>query len=419
MVLKRNAIIRSLWWIAPVILAVVCLVLLLGGTGGAAPALAAQPVAPEDNVVTIGVQAALTLGNATIGVRQANAVQLAVDQVNAAGGIDIGGTLYTVELAVADSACKPEQADDAANALLAAGAVAVVGDTCSSASFVAQPIFDAADVSMVSASSTSPQLTDRGLDTTFRVITRDDTWPIRAAEALYNTYALQSVAIIALEGFDDLTAINAFIDAFEVTLGGTITSINIIASVDDINDTLVKIDGEGAHGIYFPWYDAAFAGQVALEAQTLGMVDTTIVWDSMSEAKSVLLPGYDAVAGSAAEMDYAIFYYREPAEMPGYTEFNAAYVAAAFPLYGDEAQMWGAFAYDAANIILDAIDRADTAARPGVGCRAGHRRAEHRPHLPPGRLPAPGSQRPALRRHGAPGAGGHPAIPRGAPRPSS
>ncbi len=303
MVLKRNAIIRSLWWIAPVILAVVCLVLLLGETGGAARALAAQPVAPEDNVVTIGVQAALTLGNATIGVRQANAVQLAVDQVNAAGGIDIGGTLYTVELAIADSACKPEQADDAANALLAAGAVAVVGDTCSSASFVAQPIFDAADVSMVSASSTSPQLTDRGLDTTFRVITRDDTWPIRAAEALYNTYALQSVAIIALEGFDDLTAINAFIDAFEVTLGGTITSINIIASVDDINDTLVKIDGEGAHGIYFPWYDAAFAGQVALEAQTLGMVDTTIVWDSMSETKSVLLPGYDAVAGSAAEMD--------------------------------------------------------------------------------------------------------------------
>ena len=360
MVLKRNAIIRSLWWIAPVILAVVCLALLLGGTGGTAPVLAAQPVAPEDNVVTIGVQAALTLGNATIGVRQANAVQLAVDQVNAAGGIDIGGTLYTVELAIADSACKPEQADDAANALLAAGAVAVVGDTCSSASFVAQPIFDAADVSMVSASSTSPQLTDRGLDTTFRVITRDDTWPIRAAEALYNTYALQSVAIIALEGFDDLTAINAFIDAFEVTLGGTITSINIIASVDDINDTLVKIDGEGAHGIYFPWYDAAFAGQVALEAQTLGMVDTTIVWDSMSEANSVLLPGYNAVAGSAAEMDYAIFYYREPAEMPGYTEFNAAYVAAAFPLYGDEAQMWGAFAYDAANIILDAIDWADS-----------------------------------------------------------
>jgi branched-chain amino acid transport system substrate-binding protein len=360
MVLKRNAIIRSLWWIAPVILAVVCLVLLLGGTGGAARALAAQPAAPEENVVTIGVQAALTLGNATIGVRQANAVQLAVDQVNAAGGIDIGGTLYTVELAVADSACKPEQADDAANALLAAGAVAVVGDTCSSSSFVAQTIFDAEDVSMVSASSTSPQLTDRGLDTTFRVITRDDTWPIRAADALYNTYAMHSVAIIAMEGFDDITAINAFIDAYEITLGGVITSTNIIASAADLSDTLAKIQGEGANGIYFPWYDAVLAGQMALDAHNLGMVDTPIFWDSMNESKSLLLPDYDAEAGPAAEMNYAFFYYREPADMPGYTDFNAAYVAAAFLEYGDEALMYGAFAYDAANIILDAIDRADS-----------------------------------------------------------
>jgi branched-chain amino acid transport system substrate-binding protein len=360
MLSKRSAITRSLWWIVPVILAGVCLALLLGGTGQASRVLAAPQRETADNVIKIGVQAALTLGNNFIGVRQANAVRLAVDEINAAGGIDIGGTLYTVELVLADSKCKPDTADDAANALVDAGVVAVVGDTCSSASFVAQEIFDAAGVSMVSSSSTSPQITDRGFDTTFRVITRDDTWPIRAADALYNTYALQSVAIIAMQDYDDITAINAFVDEFEVTLGGTITSINIVASVGDIHNTLVKIQGEGAHGIYFPWYDAAFAGQVALEAQALGMVDTTIVWDSMSEAKSVLLPGYDAVAGTAAEMDYAIFYYREPADMPGYAAFNAAYVAAAFPEFGDEAQMWGAFAYDAANIILEAIDRADS-----------------------------------------------------------
>jgi len=41
--------------------------------------------------------------------------------------------------------------------------------------------------------------------------------------------------------------------------------------------------------------------------------------------------------------------------MPGYAAFNAAYQAANFPEYGDEAQSWGAFAYDAARIILSAI----------------------------------------------------------------
>ena len=356
MLSKRKVIIRSWWFILPVILAGACATLLLGGMQTSSRALAA----PADNVIKIGVQAALTLGNDFIGIRQANAVQLAVDQVNAAGGIDIGGTPYTIEVVLADSQCRPDQADDAANLLLAAGVVAAVGDTCSSAHFVAQEIFDAAGVSLVSASATSPQVTDRGFDTSFRVITRDDTWSIWAAESLYNTYAMQSVAIIAMAGAENTTPVLSFIDAFEVTLGGTITSINSITSAADLTTTLTKIQGEGAHAIYFPSYDSALAGQMALEAYNLGMVDTPIVWDSMSEPKSMLLPAYDAEAGAAAEMNYATFYYREPADMPGYAAFNAAYVAAAFPEYGDEAQMWGAFAYDAAKIILAAIDRADS-----------------------------------------------------------
>ena len=356
MLSKRKVIIRSWWFILPVILAGACATLLLGGMQTSSRALAA----PADNVIKIGVQAALTLGNDFIGIRQANAVQLAVDQVNAAGGIDIGGTPYTIEVVLADSQCRPDQADDAANLLLAAGVVAAVGDTCSSAHFVAQEIFDAAGVSLVSASATSPQVTDRGFDTSFRVITRDDTWSIWAAESLYNTYAMQSVAIIAMAGAENTTPVLSFIDAFEVTLGGTITSINSITSAADLTTTLTKIQGEGAHAIYFPSYDSTLAGQMALEAYNLGMVDTPIVWDSMSETRSMSLPAYDTEAGVAAEMNYAIFYYREPADMPGYAAFNAAYVAAAFPEYGDEAQKWGAFAYDAAKIILAAIDRADS-----------------------------------------------------------
>jgi branched-chain amino acid transport system substrate-binding protein len=360
MLSNRNVVIRSLWFALLIVVAGACTALLLGGMQAVSQALAAQESAPAANVIKIGVQAALTLGNNFIGVRQANAVQLAVDEVNAAGGIDIGGTPYTVELVLGDSQCRPDQADDAANLLLSAGVVAVVGDTCSSSHFVAQEIFDAAGVSMVSASATSPQVTDRGYDTTFRVVTRDDTWPLRAAESFYNTYAMRSAAVIEMDGFEGGASTDVFTDTFGVTLGGTITSVNIIASSDDIIDTLIKIQGEGAQVIYFPWYDGAIAGQIAFAAYSLGMGDTPIVWDSLSGEKSILLPGYDSEAGPAAEMNYTIFYYREPADMPGYTAFNAAYVAAAFPEYGDEAQMWGAFAYDAAKIILDAIDRADS-----------------------------------------------------------
>lgn len=108
------------------------------------------------SVITIGVAADLSGPIASFGWRQANAVQLAVDQTNAAGGIDIGGVTYSLALVTADSACNADQAITAANTLLNAGAVAVVGHSCSGASFAAQPIYNAAGVAMISPSSTAP-----------------------------------------------------------------------------------------------------------------------------------------------------------------------------------------------------------------------------------------------------------------------
>jgi hypothetical protein len=52
--------------------------------------------------------------------------------------------------------------------------------------------------------------------------------------------------------------------------------------------------------------------------------------------------------------------YRRTADMPGYDGFNADYIAAGFPNFGTDADVWGAFAYDAAMIIIDAIQRADS-----------------------------------------------------------
>jgi branched-chain amino acid transport system substrate-binding protein len=46
--------------------------------------------------------------------------------------------------------------------------------------------------------------------------------------------------------------------------------------------------------------------------------------------------------------------------MPGYDDFNAAYKAAGFLNCGGEAEAYGAYAYDAAKIVIAAIDRADS-----------------------------------------------------------
>jgi branched-chain amino acid transport system substrate-binding protein len=308
-------------------------------------------------VLTIGVAAALT-GAPDIGWRQANAVQLAVDEANAAGGVDIGGTNYTLALAQADSGCNAGQAVNAANTLLDAGAVAVVGHTCSGASKAAQPLYAAAGVAMVSGSSTNPSVTEQGYTTTFRVISRDDSPAIVAAAQLRNRLGLDKVALVEMDGAGINYTNDVFSDTF-TSLGGSITSRHAVLSTADYTATLTAIKAENPDAIFYPEPDPNNAGLLSHVAYGVGMNDVPIVWDTFGDDRG-LLETYAAKAGTAAEGDYAAMHYRNSADMPGYKALNADYQAADFADYGDEVQAWGAFAYDAAKIILDAIDRADS-----------------------------------------------------------
>ena len=100
-------------------------------------------------------------------------------------------------------------------------------------------------------------------------------------------------------------------------------------------------------------------GQFSLTAYELGMTDVIIGWVSWVNDKS-LLATYATTAGTeAAENDIAIMQYRRFQDMPGWTDFLAAYQAAGFPNEPDDPGIYGAYAYDAAGIIISAIDRAD------------------------------------------------------------
>jgi len=106
--------------------------------------------------------------------------------------------------------------------------------------------------------------------------------------------------------------------------------------------------------------DGDTAGMLSKVAYNLEMDDVVIAWTTFAINPSVL-EVYTATAGIAAEGDIASLSYRFSGNMPGYEDFNSQYTAEGFPNFGDEAQEWGAFAYDAAQIIIAAIDRADSA----------------------------------------------------------
>ena len=307
----------------------------------------------DASAITIGVGASLTVVP-EIGWRQVNAVQLAVDQANAAGGINIGGTTYTLGLVTADDGCNATQGAVAANTLIGAGAVAVVGYTCTSASTGAQPVHGAAHVAMVSPSSTGPNLTEQGYDTTFRVAAREDSAAGALAASFRNRLDLDKVAIVEFGGSPAYAA-DVFASTF-TSLGGTISSRRTVKSTADFTAALTDIKHNDApDAIFYVDGDAAQAGEFShISNDVVGMTDVPIGWDPLTDDTAVLA-AYAAAAGAAAEGDYATMHGLRTQDMARYDEFNAIYQAAGFPNYGDEATIVAPYAYDAANILINAI----------------------------------------------------------------
>jgi branched-chain amino acid transport system substrate-binding protein len=342
-------------------LAVLLLATLLWAAASCVPTAASSSadqggrVPSSASVITIGVAAGLSGWSESLGWRQANAVQLAISQTNAAGGVDIGGSPYTLTIVLADSACSGTEAITAANTLIDAGAVAVVGHTCSPASFEAQPIYSAAGVPMVSASSTNPDLTEQGYTTTFRIIGKDGPQAVYLARYFRHWLGVDEVAIIERKYAWRDPGTAAFSNTL-VSLGGTIVSLHTVDSTDDYTATLTAIQAENPDAIYYADENASYAGLLSSISHNLGMGDTIIAWD----AGVASIDGYATVAGPAAEGDYAVSYVPDADDMPGYVAFNSAYQAAGFPNYGADAGMRGAYAYDAARIVIAALDRADS-----------------------------------------------------------
>jgi branched-chain amino acid transport system substrate-binding protein len=235
----------------------------------------------------------------------------------------------------------------------------VVGHTCSSATFAAQAVYAAEGVPMVSASSTGPHVTEQGYTTTFRVITRDESPTIMLAGHLADKLMFESAAIVEIDTFFGNWANDAFSDTF-TGLGGSITSRHTITSSEDFTATLSTIMVENPDVIHFANNNGSTAGLLSKVAANVGMNGVVIAWSTFSVDRD-FLSDYAAVAGDAAEGDIAAMVYRTKEQMPGYEEFNAAYQDAGFANFGDEADIWGAFAYDAANMLIAALSRTESA----------------------------------------------------------
>lgn len=248
---------------------------------------APTPASPAGGgTLTIGALLPLTGDAAQWGAPARNAAQLAVDEINAAGGVNG----QRVALAVEDDRCDAKEGVSAFNKLVAAHKTPVVlGAVCSSVTLAVAPVANREHVTLISPASTNPKITEAG-DYVFRVIPSDNLRGEVFAEYLYNEAAVRSVVMLYINNEGGVGNKDTFATRFR-TLGGKILGEEAYQQgATDVRSQLTTIKSSPADAVLVVSYPADTvivlkqAKQLAIDKplyfQTEAVEDPTVLRDA-------------------------------------------------------------------------------------------------------------------------------------------
>ena len=318
-------------------------VILTACRGGSDPASESGEQREAHGPINIGVLLPLSGDNTNIGVDLLNAANLASDEINAAGGV-LG---RRVEIVPVDDGCDPETGTAAAQTLLGRGIVGVAGGYCSAAAIPETVVLHPRGIPYI-ALATNPALTERGLNTVFRIAGRDDQQGIFAARFLADPAGARRLAVL----HNDTTYARGLAEHTrtannDLKLGMQIVFFDAITpGEDDYRPTLTKIQRSGADTLYFTGY-ALEAGLLVRQAKELGLALRLIGGDATNE------PTMIEAAGSAAE-DYIVTTAPPADYLPGATAFINTYTGR----FGRPPGAFSVYQYDAIKVLVGAITQA-------------------------------------------------------------
>jgi branched-chain amino acid transport system substrate-binding protein len=206
-----------------------------------------------DGAIKIGVIYSLTGDAAAYGIPVQRATKIAIDEINAKGGID-GKKLEAI---YEDGKCNPIDSNTAAQKLVNIDKVKVIiGGICSGETLGAAPITEKAKVILFSPTSTSPDVTNAG-DFVFRTAPSDAFAGVVASEYSYNELGAKKAAIVS-ESTDYSQGLRRVFSENFKKLGGEIVANEVYNTEDtDFRSQVTKVKAAKPDLIYLaPQTDA-------------------------------------------------------------------------------------------------------------------------------------------------------------------
>jgi branched-chain amino acid transport system substrate-binding protein len=316
-------------------------------------ALALSAPAFAQDTIKIGEYASLTGKEAAFGQSSHKGTLLAVEEMNAAGGV-LG---KQIELITDDDQTKQgESATIAKKLIFREKVVGVLGEVASMRSLEAAPICQAYKVPMISPSSTNPKVTEIG-NYIFRVCFIDPFQGTVMAKFAKDTLKIRKVALLtSVSSAYSVGLAKYFKERFTADGGEVVIEQKFTEGDKDFNAQLTAIKAAGVDGIFVPGYYTE-AALICRQARELDMSIPLLGGDGW-EAPELI-----TIGGAAVEGCYYSTHYSPQVDTPIVKAFVAKFQAR---FGGETPDAMAALGYDSAEVMVDAIRRAGSTEGPAV-----------------------------------------------------
>jgi branched-chain amino acid transport system substrate-binding protein len=308
--------------------------------------LAATPALAD---IKVGIMVPTTGSEATYGKDMENAIKMAVEEINAKGGVL--GQKFTTE--TADDACDPQMATAAASKLVAAGVDGVVGGYCSGATLPTLKIYADAGVPIIIPAANSTKFIDLNPGNAF-LINALGNYQVDTAMALFKKLGVKKMAIVHQgDGYSEDLA--SLAKKRWTEMGNAVVAYEVVNKGEQDNSALVtRIKSKGPDLVFWTAYYADGALLIK-QLRAGGYKGKVTVGDGSTDAKIIEL------AGKAAEGVTAL---ANP--LPEFLTTGKKFVADYKAKFKVAPGPYSALSYDGMYLYADALKRAGSADKKAV-----------------------------------------------------
>ena len=305
--------------------------------------------------ITLGLIGPLTGSLAVYGTHIEKGVQLAIEEINAAGGVTLSDGTYQLAVETKDDQGDSTECVNAINALISDGVGLVVGSATSGCTSAITSIANSEGVVLITPSGTADSLTTT-MDYVFRTCFRDSFQGELAAQyALDEGYTKVGIVYCSADTYSA-----GLRDAFVAAcgkLGLEIVAEESVATMTEVDYTnqFNKMVSSGAELVFTPFYYDVMGPYLVPQARSAGFTGVLLGADGVDNTETTI------PAGANLSVYNDVMFVNHYATELATSDVSANFVASYQAKYGETPNNFDALAYDAVYVYKAAMEACGSA----------------------------------------------------------